>query len=612
MKPMLPTLKSAIPPNKEWAYEVKYDGFRALLEWKQNSLHLWSRNEKDLLPQFPEIESFLLSIREKIGPYLPLTLDGELVLLENPLKANFGQLQIRGRMKSASRIKEASAARPCRYLVFDLLEKTGQDVRNQPYIKRKKDLHQLFQSAGLPLSPKIGTNELLQYIPFSRECSKLWRNIEDFESEGIVAKQVQSKWETGRRTESWLKTKNWKKAFCFITAFDSENGYYDVGVYRGDSIFSIGLFLFSIQAEQKQALTKVIKDNSYRTDKNKLYIKPSICVEIDYLEWYEDKMREAHFHSFRFDLSPEDCTYVQFLLNQADIPTEIDITHPNKPLWERPPIEKLDFILYMRKVFPFMHSFLENRTLTVIRFPHGTFGDPFYQKNCPEYAPDYVQTVRKDNIDYIVCNDLNTYIWLANQLAVEFHIPFHTITSKSQYASEIVFDLDPPSRQEFYLAIEASLIMKEVFDQLNLISFIKTSGNKGLQVYIPLPEETFTWEETRLFTEFVADYLITKEPDKFTVERLKKNREGRLYIDIVQHAEGKTIIAPYSMRGNDEALIATPLFWEEVTESLHPEKFTISVVKDRLNVMGCPFAFYFDSKNIQPFAPVLSFLMKEF
>jgi bifunctional non-homologous end joining protein LigD len=612
MKPMLPTLKTTIPYQKEWAYEVKYDGFRAILEWKKDSIHLWSRNEKDLLPQFPEIQDFLRSIEELILPQLPLTIDGELVALENPFKANFGHLQIRGRMKSSARIQAVSSTWPCCYLVFDLLEIAGEDLKNVPYIKRKKNLSNFFQVLGLPLSPQTGKKELLQYIPLTNDFSKLWMNVKDFESEGIVGKQVQSKWEIGKRTENWVKIKNWKKALCFITAFDSENGYYDVGVYKAESIFSIGLFLFSLEAEQKQALSKVIKDNCFRSEKGKLFIKPSICVEIDYLEWYEGKMREAHFHGFRFDLSPDDCTYEQFLLNQADIPSEIEITHPDKPLWRQNPISKLQFVMYMRKVFPFIRPFLEDRTLTVIRFPHGTFGDPFYQKNCPEYAPKFVQTVRRDNIDYIICNDLKTFMWLANQLAIEFHIPFHTIKNSSLYASEIVFDLDPPSRNEFSLAAAASLIMKEIFDQLNLISYIKTSGNKGLQVYIPLPEDTFTWEDTRIFTEFVANYLITKEPGKFTIERLKKNRKGRLYVDFVQHAEGKTIIAPYSMRGNEEALIATPLFWNEVNEGLDPEMFTIPVVLKRLNVLGCPFASYFNSKDEQPFEPVLRFLKERF
>lgn len=138
MKPMLPTLKSDAPLNSNWIYEIKYDGFRAILEWNHNVMHLWSRNEKDLLPQFPEIEAYLTCINERVKDFFPLILDGELVVLENPGLANFGELQIRGRMKSKDRIKEFARRRPCKLLVFDLLEINGLSIRNHPLVERKK------------------------------------------------------------------------------------------------------------------------------------------------------------------------------------------------------------------------------------------------------------------------------------------------------------------------------------------------------------------------------------------------------------------------------------------------------------------------------------------
>ncbi|PKR85805.1 DNA ligase D [Heyndrickxia camelliae] len=608
MKPMLPTLKSTLPSNGNWAFEIKYDGFRAMLEWNEKNLYLWSRNEVDLLPQFPEIKEFLLSQREKIKDYLPITLDGELVILENPNKANFGQLQIRGRMRSKERILEKAYLRPARYLVFDLLKIKGNSMMNIPFMDRKSKLQTIFEQMNFPLRPSNGEPELLQLVPFEKKLDVILEKAFTFDSEGIVAKLLESKWEIGKRTETWVKIKNWKKVSCFITAFDSNNGYYHIGVFDKDNIIPLGLFLFSISPDQKQALNQVIKENAYENNKGLLKIHPSICIEVQYLEWYEESLREPHFHRFRFDLSPEDCTYEQFILNRTAIPKEIEITHPDKPLWENE-ISKLDFVCYMRKVSPLMLPFLKNRSLTVIRFPHGIFDEPFYQKNCPDYAPSFIETFRHEGIEYIVCNDLRTLMWLANQLAIEFHIPFHV--NKSKFVSEIVFDLDPPSRNEFRLAVKAALMMKEIFDQLDLISFVKTSGNKGLQIYLPLPEETYSWEETRAFTEFIAQFLITKEPNLFTIERLKKHRNNRLYIDFVQHAEGKTIIAPYSMRGNKEALVATPLYWEEIHEGLNPELFTLESVLQRINEIECPFASFFETKKIQPFDPVLQFLKKQ-
>jgi bifunctional non-homologous end joining protein LigD len=223
-----------------------------------------------------------------------------------------------------------------------------------------------------------------------------------------------------------------------------------------------------------------------------------------------------------------------------------------------------------------------------------------------ETKEEFVQTLEDEGIHYILCNQLETLIWLGNQLAIEFHIPFQTIKSKGP--SEIVFDLDPPSKNEFQLAIKAALIIKDVLDQLKLVSFIKTSGNKGLQIYIPLPENVYSYDDTRLFTSFVAEYLVSRNPDSFTIERMKKKRGNRLYVDYVQHSEGKTIVAPYSMRGNEHAGVATPLYWEEVNDKLVLETFNFQTALKRIKNQGNPFKDYFQTKNIQLFSPVLEFI----
>ncbi len=183
----------------------------------------------------------------------------------------------------------------------------------------------------------------------------------------------------------------------------------------------------------------------------------------------------------------------------------------------------------------------------------------------------------------------------------------HSISTQfeADYVSEIVLDLDPPSRSEFQLAVKAASILKLVLDKFNLTAFVKTSGNKGIQVYIPLQEETYSWEETRLFTTFIADFLVKYDPHSYTTERLKKNRAGRLYVDFIQHAEGKTIIAPYSVRNNEDGLVATPLFWEELNEDLTPDLFTMEKVLNRLDKYVDPFSTFFTCKKSQPFDQVL-------
>lgn len=606
MKPMLPTLQFDPPKGDDWFYETKFDGFRCICTITKSEITLFSRNENTLLPQFPEIEDFILSIKDQLAPYFPIVFDGELVILENEFKADFGAVQVRGRMRTEKKIREECLKKPSKFLVFDLLSLKGKSTTGIPYRERKKLLKDIFTKLNLPIYPSTNREDNLQLIPPYKAFDELWEHIIVYDGEGIVAKNDTSVWEEGKRSSSWVKYKNWKMVSCFVTALDKENGYFHVAVFKEEEIYPIGLVLFGFKPDEKQTLAHIVKQNKTDEDSKYVYAPPGICLELKYLEWYEGQLREPHFHQFRLDLTPEDCTYDWFYFQQKNFPSGLEITHPEKPLWKDPLINKMEYLFYLREISPYMLPFLYNRTLTVIRYPHGLFGEPFYQKNCPEYAPDFINTFKLEDINYILCNELKTLLWLGNQIAIELHVPFQTIFSKGP--SEIVFDLDPPSKDEFQLAIKAATYIKGILDQLNLIGFIKTSGSKGLQIHIPLPENVFSFEDTRLFTSFIADFLVSKEPNLFTIERLKKNRGNRLYIDYVQHAEGKTIIAPFSARGREWASVAAPLFWDEVNENLKIEQFTIQNMVERVKKLGSPFQDYFKIKDQQPFEPVLQFL----
>lgn len=606
MKPMLPTLTFNLPKDLNWSCEVKYDGFRALLYWDEDRFDFTSRNEKSLNETFPEIKDYLLAHVDHFRSFFPLLLDGELVSLQNPYKANFSAIQTRGRMRAKKKIQASAKNNPCMFLVFDLLKSSGECLLTFPYLKRKEALKSLFRKAGLSTQISQQNGQLLQLVEPHSDFESLWEKVVFYDGEGVVCKQNQSLWEEGKRSGKWIKYKNWKYVLCFITAFDKKNGYFEVSVYKDQSICRIGQVLFGFNPDEKQALQKIISQNKVKEDQQKIIVHPAICLEIKYLEVYEAELREPHFHQFRFEMKPADCTFQLFQSQQRNLPASLEVTHPDKPIWRHLHIQKENYLHYLLEVSPYMLPFLTDRQLTVIRYPHGMEGEPFFQKNCPDYAPEFVHTHTSENIRYIVCNDIQTLLWLGNQLAIEFHLPFQTINNSGP--GEIVFDLDPPSKEAFHLAVKAAIEIKSILEQLNLVGFIKTSGNKGLQIYLPLPDNTYSYEDTRKFTSFVADFLISRHPDSFTIERLKKKRGNRLYIDYVQHAEGKTIIAPYSLRGNHYAGAAAPLFWEEVTPELKPEMFTMAAVLERIKKQMNPFEHYFDSKKTQPFAPVFDFL----
>lgn len=603
---MLPTLHRNPPQGNDWVYEVKYDGFRCIASLDINHISLQSRGGTELSSTFPEIVRFLrgLTLNDAWKQMLPITLDCELVVLSSPLKGNFQLIQKRGRTKTKEKINALSKEHPATLLAFDLLEVRGEALISAKFSDRKKRLLQLFEQIGLPLSPVEKSSSRLQYVPFHTNSEELWAQIKLQHGEGLIAKKIYSTYSKGKRSTDWIKVKNYKTVTCFITAYQKDNGYFHIGVFKGESVVDIGLFSHGLTSEERAALIAVIKQNRDKEDGKFVYVKPGICVEIFYLEVYQSQLRHPEFKRFRFDLDVKECTEEN--LSKPPIPASVSITNPDKPLWEEPLVTKQAFIDFLSHCSPYMLPFLKDRAITAIRFPHGMAGESFYQKNCPDYAPSFVETHVDQDINFILCNNMETLIWLGNQLALEFHIPFQTVLTTEP--SEIVFDLDPPSKEHFSIAITGALMMKGIFDQLGLQSFIKTSGRKGLQVYIPLPEGQFTYQETRQFTEFIAHFLVSKEPALFTVERLKKHRGNRVYVDYVQHAEGKTIIAPYSLRGNDVPTVATPLFWKEVKEDLRPEEFTLFSVQERLKRLGDPFSEYTTSKTTQPFENVLSSL----
>lgn len=289
----------------------------------------------------------------------------------------------------------------------------------------------------------------------------------------------------------------------------------------------------------------------------------------------------------------------ELLLNGHTVP----ISNPDKPLWPEAGVTKLDYIQYLLQVAQPMLAYTRDRLLTVIRYPHGVGDKHFYQKNTPDYAPDWIVTHEWENTRYTLCNDEATLIWMANQATLEFHVSFHLATD--EIPTELVFDLDP-STPDFSVVIESALLLKKLLDELGLPSCVKTSGASGLQIYVPI-ERRYTFEQTRKVGHFIASYLVEKHPAMLTIERLVKNRGTKLYIDYLQHWRGKTLTAPYSTRAKAQATVSTPLRWEEVPTA-HPTHYTVRNVPERLTQVGDLFAEISAPPRQVSLDPILTFL----
>lgn len=599
MKVMKPISTNDIPKGATWLYEVKFDGFRCMLHWEKNEIKLTSAKNKNLTEQFPEIITYCQENQHAVQPFLPFTLDGELVILNNAYQANFANVQQRGRLKNKTTIQKKSAQRPATFMVFDLVIQKGKSLHQHPFDERKQLLQTILQTAGL--------HDSIQYVPAHTDSASLWKKIFDYKAEGIIAKHKHSTYYEGKKHQAWFKVKNWRTIEGFLTEMNRENDYFTIAVYDEENIQPIGKCKHGLERETMETLKQLFLTKGVQHE-NIYKLPPAICAAIHTLDQSDGELREPEFKQLLPEQKATACTIEQLKLDLAMIPHSIELTNTAKVFWPAKNVTKGDLLLYIRDIAPYMLPFLENKALTMIRAPDGVEEEYFFQKHMPAYAPDFIDSLEHDDEKVILCNQSEALVWFANHGAVEYHVPFQTIGQA--HPNEIVFDLDPPGREKFALAIEAALMIKTLLDELNLISFVKTSGNKGLQIHLPILAGTMTYKETAYFTEAIATTLVQASPDLFTIERLKKNRHGRLYIDYVQHGKDKTLIAPYSPRKTHDATVATPLFWHEVKQGLTPDSFTIQNVIERIHLLGCPFHGFAEAREQQRVEKVLE-MMRE-
>ncbi|WP_027718179.1 non-homologous end-joining DNA ligase [Desulfovirgula thermocuniculi] len=282
------------------------------------------------------------------------------------------------------------------------------------------------------------------------------------------------------------------------------------------------------------------------------------------------------------------------------------LTHPDKLLWPESGITKLEYVKYLYAVHEPLLRYTRGRTVTLIRYPNGIYGHSFYQKNCPRYAPAWVPRHPSNGAGAILLNDLPTLLWLGNQAALEFHVPFHE--AKDHRPRELALDLDP-SAPGFAQVTEVALLLRDTACRLGLPAYVKTSGATGLQVYIPL-QPRYTYGDTRRVGAFLARYLAERYPRLVTVARRVGERGTRVYVDYLQHGPGRTLPAPYSPRGRPGAPVSTPLSWEELERGVDPAELNIRTVPERLRSLGDPFAPVTSGQGRASLDEILAFLAK--
>lgn len=286
----------------------------------------------------------------------------------------------------------------------------------------------------------------------------------------------------------------------------------------------------------------------------------------------------------------------------------IEITHPDKILWEDQSITKMDYIHYLLDVSPYLIEHAKERLLMVWIYPHGINGKKIEKRSVPKTAPEWVSSTFYKEKERMLLNDRATLVWAANYGAIEFHVPFDR-HDKPDYPMEMVFDLDPPDNNSFNLVLEVSMRLKELLESLGLISVPRTSGSSGMQIFIPIQPD-YTFEETRKINAFVAHYFTEQMPQQITLERVVSKRGNKLYFDYLQLWRGRTMPAIYSARAKRCATVAAPITWAEVEAGINPTDFTILNIKKRIQEKSDLFKLVTTEKHNQCLNDILRFIKK--
>jgi bifunctional non-homologous end joining protein LigD len=268
---------------------------------------------------------------------------------------------------------------------------------------------------------------------------------------------------------------------------------------------------------------------------------------------------------------------------------ELKFTNLGKVYWPKEGYTKRDMLNYYYEVAPYILPYLKNRPQSLNRYPNGINGKSFYHKDVTATAPGWVKmepytTSEGEHKNFLVPENEAAILYMANLGAIEMN-PWNSTIYKEDYPDWCMIDLDPSEKNTFEQVIETALATREVLEHFGVKSYPKTSGSTGIHIYIPLGAK-YTYDQCQLFGKVIATQVHHMLPGFTSIERLTKNRKGKLYIDYLQNRPKATLAAPYSIRPKPGATVSMPLHWEEIKKGLKMKDFTIRNAVDRIHREG--------------------------
>ncbi|MFZ2804539.1 MAG: DNA ligase D [Patescibacteria group bacterium] len=573
--PMLAEMADKPFSREGWIFEMKWDGYRALAEVSKGGVALYSRSGQSFNQKFSPVVEDLKTVN------VDAVFDGEVVALDAKGKPAFELLQEYQKTGKGRLV----------YEVFDLLYLDGRDLRGLPLLERKRLLKSILPNLShVKYTDHVEKNGVALFTAAKRNGL-----------EGVMAKDGQSTYQTGKRSGDWLKMKNVMEQEAVIAGYTEPRrgrkylGAVILGVYRGGEFVYIGHTgggsNDAMLRELKTKLSKLEQRSSPfalppKPNAPVHWVKPTLVCEVKFQEWTSDGvMRQPIFLGLREDKSAHDVVKEE-PRNAAKQPFEF--THAEKVFWPKEKITKGDVLAYYHGVAKYILPYLKDRPESLNRFPGGIEEEHFFQKDMPN-APEWARTVKlhseseNKTINYLVCDDEQTLRYMVQLGCIEIN-PWNSRIKTISKPDYMIMDLDPEG-VPFSAVVKTALAVKEVLDELGAKGYCKTSGGRGLHIYVPLAAK-YSYEQARLFSQLVAQFVHEKVPELTSLERNPKKRTHAVYLDSPQNKEGATTVAAYCIRPRPGAMVSTPLRWNEVKIGLDPTKFTIKNTAQRLKKVG--------------------------
>ncbi|MEX2673124.1 MAG: DNA ligase D [Phycisphaeraceae bacterium] len=620
--PQLATLVDAAPSNEQWVHEIKLDGYRAVVYLADGGSRVMTRNDQDWTNRFSAVAQAMRHL-----PAHDAIVDGEIVALQPDGTTSFQQLQNALRQRRT----------PLTFFAFDLLYVNGHDLRTCRLIERKQLLRQLIEGGF------GNTHAIVRYVDHQPGSGgPFFQHACDFGLEGVISKRADATYTSGR-SRTWTKTKCDKRQEFVVIGWTDPSGsrrgfgslllgYHEPdGALRycgrvGTGFNEPSLKTISSQLGGIARKTPPVSDPPAREKREAHWVKPQLVAEVAFAGWTDDGMlRHAVFEGLREDkpaaeVHRETETPRTTVTREAGrkgepvtmntlAPTRrngqatvevagVSLSNADRVLYPEQGATKADLAAYYQAVAEPLLRYTADRPLSVVRCPRGRSAKCFYQKHVSEGLPEPVRQIDVAEAGekaepYLAINDLPGLIALVQIGVLEIH-PWSSRSDRLDRPDRLVFDLDPGPDVSWEQVIEAAVLVRDSLEQIDLQSFVQTTGGKGLHVIAPI-RRTLSWDSAKQLTHAIASAIASGNPKQYVAVMTKAKRQGRVFVDYLRNSRGATAVASYSTRARTGAPVATPLRWDELAGLESASHYTIANVPQRLTQLNDdPWAGFYD------------------